>query len=77
MNGTYAWIGWLATAGTAASYWTRHPVTLRRVQGVAALLWGVYGALIHSLPVLVANVIVATMAFGSSFRKPATGVREP
>ena len=73
----FDWIGWLATAVFATSYLTRRPATLRRVQGVAALLWGVYGALIHSLPVLVANVIVAVMAVGSSFVRPGvTEVRE-
>ena len=70
----FDWIGWLATAVFATSYLTRRPATLRRVQGVAALLWGVYGALIHSLPVLVANVIVAVMAIGSSFAR--AGVTE-
>lgn len=77
MSGTYDWLGWLATAVFATSYWTRRPVTLRRVQGVAALLWGAYGALIHSLPVLVANIIVAAMAVGSSFVRPATAATAP
>ena len=77
MSGAYDWIGWLATAVFASSYFTRRQATLRRIQGAAALLWGVYGALIHSLPVLVANVIVAAMAIGSSFLRPAAaGVPE-
>lgn len=70
----FDWIGWLATAVFASSYMVRRPATLRRIQGAAAILWGVYGALIHSLPVLVANIIVAAMAIGSSFLKPAAGV---
>ena len=63
------WIGWLATATFVISYFCRRQVVLRRVQGLAALLWMVYGALIHALPVIVANVIVATVAVGSSFRR--------
>ena len=63
------WIGWLATAVFVTSYFTKHPVTLRRVQGVAACLWAVYGVLLHATPVIVANVIVAGVAIASSFRK--------
>jgi hypothetical protein len=59
------WIGWIATVMTGSSYFFRQPGTLRRIQGVAAVLWGTYGALIHSLPVLVANIFVASAAFGS------------
>jgi hypothetical protein len=61
----YDWIGWIATAMTSSSYFFRQPGTLRRIQGAAAIIWGTYGALIHSLPVLVANIIVASAAFGS------------
>jgi len=62
-------IGWLATAVFVTSYFSKRPATLRRIQGVAAVMWGVYGALIHAMPVIVANVIVATVAFASSFRQ--------
>jgi len=69
-------VGWLATAAFASSYFCRQPATLRRVQGLAALMWVVYGALIHALPVVVANVIVAGVAIWSSFgRAPASGPR--
>ena len=44
------WIGWLATAVFLVSYFTKRPTSLRRVQGVAAGLWGLYGVRIHSLP---------------------------
>ncbi|HEX4600380.1 MAG TPA: YgjV family protein [Gemmatimonadales bacterium] len=64
------WIGWLATALIVSSYFSKQPATLRRVQAVAALAWAVYGALIHSLPVLVANVIVMSAAVWTSFRQP-------
>ena len=63
------WLGWLATAVFLTSYFTKDATTLRRVQGVAAGLWAVYGALIHAMPVMVANVIVAGVAVASSFRR--------
>jgi len=59
-------VGWIATAIFAISYFCKRTKTLRRVQGLAALAWATYGMLIHSLPIIVANVIVATLAFGSS-----------
>ena len=70
----YDWIGWLATAVFASSYLSRQQVIMRRIQGLAALIWSVYGGLIHALPVLVANLIVAAMAIGSSFMGPKRGV---
>ncbi len=62
-------VGWLATVLFAVSYFCRKPATLRRVQGVGALTWMVYGALIHSLPVVVANIIVTSLALWSSFAR--------
>ncbi|HEY0702468.1 MAG TPA: YgjV family protein [Candidatus Acidoferrales bacterium] len=71
------YIGWIATAVFAFSYFCRTPKSLRLVQAVAALMWVTYGILIHALPVVVANVIVALAAVYSSLvptRKiPATG----
>lgn len=66
-------IGWLATAVFMGSYFTKQSTTLRRIQGVAACLWALYGVSIHALPIIVANVLVASVAIGSSFRKPAAG----
>ncbi len=66
------WIGWLATATFASSYFCKHPSTLRRVQAVAAVLWMSYGLLIHAIPIIVANLIVAALAAFSSFR-PSPG----
>jgi hypothetical protein len=66
----FDWIGWLATAVFITSYFAKRPATLRRVQGVAAGLWALYGALIHALPVLGANILVAGVAIWSSFRSP-------
>ncbi len=63
-------IGWLATAVFTSSYFCKRSATLRRVQGLAALLWLVYGALIHALPVIVANALVACVAIWSSFGRP-------
>lgn len=77
------YIGWLATATFAGSYFSKRPARLRRIQALAALLWMTYGVLIHAVPIIVANMIVAVLAVFSSFR-PERGaepgratVREP
>lgn len=65
-------MGWLATLLFAASYLARSPATLRRAQAAAALLWIGYGWLIHSLPVMAANLLVTGFATYSLCRgKPA------
>jgi hypothetical protein len=70
----YDWIGWLATAVFMVSYFVKGPIQLRRVQGVAAGLWALYGVLIHSLPVIVANILVAGVAIASSIKfRPSGG----
>ena len=74
---TVDWIGWLATAVFLVSYFTEQPQSLRRVQGVAAGLWALYGVLIGSLPVIVANILVASVAVASSFRKTRPSVSPP
>jgi len=66
-----SWIGWVATAVFAGSYFCRRPETLRRVQAAAAVLWVVYGVLLHAAPVIVANLIVTAVALGSSFGRVA------
>ena len=66
----FDWIGWVASAIFASSYFCKQPATLRRVQALAALMWMAYGLLIHALPVIVANMVVAGMALYSSFRSP-------
>jgi hypothetical protein len=63
------WIGWVATAVFAGSYFCRQPATLRRFQAVAALLWISYGVLIRAVPVIAANLVVAVLAVWSSFRQ--------
>lgn len=64
------WIGWVATAAFASSYFFREPRSLRAIQGAAAVLWIGYGLFIRATPVVVANVIVAAAA-GYSFWRPA------
>ena len=71
------WVGWLATATFLVSYFTKGPIGLRRVQGVAAGMWALYGVLIASLPVIVANILVAGVALLSSFRKPSASASPP
>jgi hypothetical protein len=50
----------------ASSYLFKQPMALRRVQAGAALLWVIYGSIIHAFPVVVANLVVAGMAVYSS-----------
>jgi uncharacterized protein with PQ loop repeat len=69
-------MGWLATAVFTSSYFSKEPATLRRIQAAAAFLWLMYGLLIHSVPVIVANVIVTGVALASSFRMKALNERE-
>ena len=70
-----SWIGWVATVVFASSYLCRRQVTLRRVQAAAAVLWVVYGVLIHALPVVVANVIVVSVALYSSMLRGAPAAK--
>ena len=62
-------IGWVATAVFAVSYFCSSPLRLRLTQAFAALLWLSYGILIKAPPVIVANLIVATLALSSTFKK--------
>lgn len=65
-----SWIGWIATAAFGVSYFAKTPKALRIVQACAALLWIAYGFIIHAMPVVVANAIVAGAAVYSSFAPP-------
>ena len=71
------WLGWLATAVFVMSYLTKQSATLRRIQGVAACLWAVYGVLIHARPVVVANLVVAGVAIASSIRGRRASLTPP
>jgi hypothetical protein len=62
------WIGWLATAIFAASYFFRNPATMRWVQACAAICWILYGILLHATPVIAANLIVVTLAALTAWR---------
>jgi hypothetical protein len=62
-----SWIGWIATACFGLSYFFKKPATLRLIQAGAAILWISYGLLIHAMPVVAANVIVALAALYSTF----------
>jgi uncharacterized protein with PQ loop repeat len=64
------WIGWLATAVFMTSYLSKNPAMLRRIQALASCLWLTYGVVIHSMPMIVANALVAVVAFYSSFKSP-------
>jgi hypothetical protein len=63
------WVGWVATAVFAVSYFCRQPAAMRRVQALAATLWIVYGVTIKAPPVIVANLVVASIAVISSFQR--------
>ena len=70
-------IGWLATAVFSTSYFFKHSAILRRIQAAAALIWVAYGLLIHAMPVVVANLIVATAAVWSSLTRRTAPDSEP
>jgi hypothetical protein len=59
-------LGWVATIIFVASYFT---VRLRMIQAFAALLWISYGVVIGSLPVIISNLLVASLAVYSSFTR--------
>jgi uncharacterized protein with PQ loop repeat len=64
-------IGWIATAVFALSYLFKSDSALRRIQAIAAVLWIVYGISIAAKPVIVANLIVAAFALGSTLTSRA------
>ena len=68
-----SWIGWVATACFGLSYFFKKPATLRLIQAGAAILWISYGLLIHAMPVVVANVIVAVAALYSALMRNPQG----
>jgi uncharacterized protein with PQ loop repeat len=65
-------LGWIATAVFTCSYMAKKPATLRIIQAVAALLWITYGFLIHAMPVVVANALVAAAAVYTTLRSRST-----
>ena len=69
-------VGWTATALFAASYFCKEPAALRRTQALAALVWIAYGVALKSAPVIVANVVVASLAAWSSLAPLALSRRK-
>lgn len=69
-------LGWLATGVFLASYSRKSQQALRLTQAVAALLWVVYGILLHALPIIVANLLVTAVAAYSA-RTEAAPERTP
>jgi hypothetical protein len=65
----FEWIGWVATAVFASSYFCKQAVVLRCLQALAALLWIGYGVLIDAAPVIAANAVVAVLAIYSAWRQ--------
>jgi hypothetical protein len=64
------YLGWAATAVFVGSYFFREGA-LRRTQMVGASMWIVYGLLIRSAPVAVANLLVLFAAVWTDRRSPA------
>lgn len=62
------WIGWVATALFALSYFARNRQNLLVLQIVAASVWIGYGVLLRAAPIVVANVVVAAAAAFTVFR---------
>lgn len=61
-------LGWFGTSLQAASFLFRNQRTLRGLQAFAASIWLTYGVLIQARPVVVANVIVLSLAVYSLWR---------
>jgi hypothetical protein len=70
------WIGWIATALFAGSYFCKRPIALRSTQAVAALVWVGYGIAIAAAPVVVANLSVALMAAYSAWREHCRAITD-
>lgn len=61
-------ISWLAPILFIISYFFKGP-NLRLIQAVSAILWIIYGYVIHSNPVLITNIFVFIVAFYTFFKK--------
>ena len=61
-------LGWFGTSLQAASFLFRNQRTLRLFQAFAAFIWLSYGVLIEAQPVVVANIIVLSLALFSIWR---------
>jgi hypothetical protein len=63
-------LGWVATALFGGSYFCKTSRAMRRLQASAALLWIGYGIWMSAPPIIVANVIVASLALYSDWKQP-------
>jgi hypothetical protein len=63
------WLGWVATAVFASSYFFAAQRSLRLIQALGAVLWIGYGILIGATPVIVANLVVGGIALVSAVRR--------
>ena len=65
-------VGWVSTLAFGSSFLSRQAARLRRVQGVAAFLWIVYGAAAGDVPLVMANFILIVPVLHLAFsRRPA------
>jgi hypothetical protein len=62
-------LGWIATVIIGCSFFVNSLNKLKIIQLISAVLWAVYGLLIHSKPVLIANILVMVSIFLSSIWK--------
>jgi len=62
-------VGWMATAVFAASYFVRARRQMLAIQIAAACLWVGYGLATKAGPVIAANLIVASSAALSLWRR--------
>ena len=69
------WMGWLATAVFASSYFFKGARQLRYVQALAAGLWIVYGSLLKAYPVVVSNMLVAILVAWTAWLGPRVARR--
>lgn len=68
-------LGWVATATFVTSYFFRRPDALVRVQMVAAVMWVAYGVLVHSKPVVAANILVVLASAWKAWRSMRAATR--
>jgi Bacterial inner membrane protein len=69
-------LGWVATALFAVSYFCKTPRSMRRVQALAAFLWVGYGIWMNALPIIVANLVVASLALYSDWKQPRSSITD-
>ncbi len=70
-------LGWIATAVFVGSYFFSRPAALRAMQMIGAVLWIIYGVLIHALPVIAANVLVFAAAAWTAFARSRSSRQDP